>query len=179
LTEWERPYLEGFGRELRRLRQGAGLSQEGLATAAGLTERSLRRLEKAERRTRRSTIERLVLPLAAALPDWEPQQLQRHLLVILGPALALESEYRDRVEIRRARRRRKHARLYVTQHTVLYQPVVGGTLELHFHSRRTSRRRTRDNEYALLCDHSGRRRRLTSSGQTFCGADTSLFGAST
>ena len=57
---WVMTELAAFGRELRRLRTSAGLSQEQLAERSGVSVRTIRSLEKASaRRPRPSTVGRL------------------------------------------------------------------------------------------------------------------------
>ncbi|MFJ9708877.1 AAA family ATPase [Streptomyces sp. NPDC101234] len=59
-----------FGEMLRELRRTAGLTQEGLAEAAGLSARSIRDLERGRReRPQRRTVELLVSALALAEAD--------------------------------------------------------------------------------------------------------------
>lgn len=45
----------------------------------------------------------------------------------------------------------------------MFQPVLGGTLELHQHRRWITRTTVRQTEYAVFEDNNGRRRRLPTS----------------
>ncbi len=136
------------------------MTQADLAVAAALSERTIRRLEVGERRTRRSTLERLVEAVAPTQPHAEREALLQELVGVAGPALAAESAYPERVQARRARRARKHGRKYVTRHIVLREIVAEGLLETHWHSRRTGRATTRDRQYQRLVMPDGSRRRV-------------------
>ncbi|HET6873452.1 MAG TPA: helix-turn-helix domain-containing protein [Acidimicrobiales bacterium] len=106
----EYAYLVTSGAELRRLREAAGMSRRSLANAGQLGERSLQRIEAGQRRTRRSTLARLVAAIVTASPGLgDPENLLDHLCAAAGPALAPESAYADRVDRRRARRYRSPA----------------------------------------------------------------------
>jgi len=59
IEDWERPWLEGLRALLRRVRMASGQTQARTAIRAGLAERSLRRIEHGQRRTRGSTLARL------------------------------------------------------------------------------------------------------------------------
>jgi transcriptional regulator with XRE-family HTH domain len=132
---WEQPFLTALGAELRVLRQHAGLTQAALASRAGLAERSLRRIEHGQRRTRRSTLARLAAALLPRPSDGTAAaDLVEGLVRTAGPALAAESVYTERVQARRERRRRRAASRYIVQHTVQYQPHPDGLLETHVHS---------------------------------------------
>jgi transcriptional regulator with XRE-family HTH domain len=118
MTVWGRPipeevpYLAQLGDHLRRLRLEAGLAQWAMADLAELAPRHIRRLERGECRTRRSTLERLANALVDVDPDLGPaDQLLDELVELAGVALAGESAYPDRVARRRARRQRKKERL--------------------------------------------------------------------
>ncbi len=136
------------------------MTQADLAVAAALSERTIRRLEVGERRTRRSTLERLVEAVAPTQPHAEREALLQELVGVAGPALAAESAYPERVQARRARRARKHGRRYVTRHIVLREVVADGVLETHWHSIRTGRATTRDRQYQRLVMPDGSRRRV-------------------
>ncbi len=83
-----------LGAQLRDLRLGAGLSLRQVAQVALLTKRQLERIEGAGRRTRRSTLERIVATLLLARPDLgERDELVQQLVDAAGPALASESPY--------------------------------------------------------------------------------------
>lgn len=99
----EVPHLEALGHRLRSLRLAAGLTQEQLAAAAEMTRSGLGKLERGERRTRRSTIDRL----AAVLNPEDTASTTTELVELAGHALAPESEYAERVARRRHRRARE------------------------------------------------------------------------
>lgn len=108
ISDSEIPYLVQLGRLLRELRTAAGLSQARLAKQAQLSSWTIGVLEHGSRRTRRSTLERIARALVkadSALGD--PEELTERLAAAGGPAIASESAYRDRVERRRSRRKRK------------------------------------------------------------------------
>src|SRR6266576_3057441 len=96
----ERPALRALGRRVAELRRAAGLSQAGLARCAELHRATVWRIERGERRTRRSTLERIVAALG------EPAEVVDDLVAAAGDALAPESQHADRVDRRRARRGR-------------------------------------------------------------------------
>lgn len=106
----EIPHLEALGRRLLELREGAGLSRAALAFVSELSNSHLGSLERATRRTRASTLERI----ASALTEdgEEGEALRAELVSLAGPALAPESEYAERVE---SRRRRRHRRLVLRE----------------------------------------------------------------
>lgn len=161
LLDWERPWLQRLGASLRAARRDAQMSQAHLAARAGIAERSVRRIEQGERRTRRSTLVRLAGVLAQSQNGRGIEPLLADLLLAVGPALAPETEYPQRVEARRCRRQRKTGRRFVVRHVTAYESVPGGVLESHRHTRRVSRIRTREREYQVLTDHEGRRHRLS------------------
>jgi len=72
-----RTYLEYFGSNLRRCRLKRGLTQEALATTAGMDARFIRRIERGSMNLRFDTIVRL----ADAL-DVEPAALLRKTKVV-------------------------------------------------------------------------------------------------
>jgi transcriptional regulator with XRE-family HTH domain len=112
----EVPYLEELGIQLRRLRLEAGLAQWALADLAVLGARQVRRIERGESRTRRSTLERIANALTDVDSELGPaDQLLDQLVESAGPALAQESPHADRIARRRARRVRKKGRLRMTQ----------------------------------------------------------------
>lgn len=145
LEGWERPYVRAVGEQVRLLRRLAGITQLELATAAELGERGLRRIERGERRTRHSTLRRLVTALTR--DPAERVSLLQALVTAAGPALAPESEFEERVAARRGRRSRAQGRRYLTRHVVVRHEVPGGVLEAHWHSRRTGRSTTNDRYY--------------------------------
>jgi hypothetical protein len=109
ITDDEVPGLEALGDELRRLRWTvARLHRPVLAIRAQISVRQIEQIERAIRRTRRSTLERIVAALVKVEPDLgEPAALVARLTELAGIGLAPESEYRERVERRRRRRWRK------------------------------------------------------------------------
>jgi transcriptional regulator with XRE-family HTH domain len=158
LLDWERCLATQLGAELRRFRIEAGLSQASLAARAGVAERSLRRIEHGQRRTRRSTLDRLAQGMAQELAVKDhPEVVLARLLAAAGPTLAPESIYGDRVNARRRARRARASRRFVTQHITKYDELLDGVLETHWHSRRIARYRTRDRVYQVLRDQTGRR----------------------
>ena len=98
--------LEALGNELRLLRRdSACLSRSQLGVRAELSARQIEQIERGIRRTRRSTLERIVAGLLAEQTDHDTQiAVVDRLAELAGPALAPESQYRDRVERRRRRR---------------------------------------------------------------------------
>ncbi len=160
IEHWESPYLVRLGEELRILRLSAGMSQVELATKAGLGERGLRRLEHGERRTRASTLTRLAGALTEGAPAEVTDRVATALMAVAGPTLAPESQYAERVQRRRDRRRRAAARTFVTEHVVSFEATDAGVVETHLHRRRVSRRRTRDRIYRILRAANGRWHRL-------------------
>lgn len=106
----ERPFLIRLGQRLKALRE-EGNAPSSLALVGSLSEmqwRHLWRLERGYRRTRPSTLERIARALCTANPDLgDPVSLAEELVGLAGPALAPESEYKDRIDRRRRRRWRK------------------------------------------------------------------------
>lgn len=102
--------LRLLGAELRRLRRGSGLSCRQLGAAALFTTRHLERIEQGARRTRRSTLERLVDVMLVAAPHLgERDELVARLVRAAGPALAPESPYADKSQARREGKARRLA----------------------------------------------------------------------
>jgi len=87
----------------------AGLSQDALAWRANLNPSTIYRIEAATRRTRLSTLQRIAEALVGSAP-WDAQRVTADLATLAGLGLAPESQYRERVEGRRARRRRRFER---------------------------------------------------------------------
>ncbi len=141
ILDWERPFLTRLGVRVRTLRQAAGMTQARLAASAGIAERSLRRIEYGERRTRRSTLRRLAQSIAEQHDGQHAGELLADLLEAVGPALAPESSYAERIEARRVRRTTKAAKRFVTRHITTYSYVRGGVVESHVHQRRVTRYR--------------------------------------
>lgn len=105
ISEDEARALEAFGAALRMARKAAGLTQAELGLAAGYGKSWVYRLEAAVRRPRLSGIEALVAVIVRRSPVLgNGEALTRDLIRLAGIALAPESEYRERVERRRAKR---------------------------------------------------------------------------
>ena len=102
----EVPALEALGSEIRRLRRDeARLSRKELGSLVQLSEGHITRIELGLRRTRESTLRRIVAGLTLLRPELgAPEEVLENLLVLAGPVLASESLYCDRVERRRHRR---------------------------------------------------------------------------
>lgn len=105
IADDERPHLDALGELVRALRHDAGLSQVELGRRAVLSGSQVSAIERGRHRTRRSTLERVV----GVLFDDEDrvEVVLAELLEAVGPALAPESDYAERVERRRIRRERK------------------------------------------------------------------------
>jgi transcriptional regulator with XRE-family HTH domain len=115
----EKPHLAELGTALRTLRQHAGLSRAVLADRTGMHPRSISRIEAGERRTRRSTLTRLLTALVnedETLGDID--YLLDGLVRRAGPALAAESPYLDRIEARRERRDKRKEREWLRRMAV-------------------------------------------------------------
>lgn len=113
ITSAEVPYLDALGGRVRAVREQTGRSRTEVARCAGIAASTLRRIEWGTRRTRLSTLHRIVLALA---PESEAPAVLADLRRRAGPALALESAFRNRVERRRGRRlRRQRQRLRAGQ----------------------------------------------------------------
>jgi transcriptional regulator with XRE-family HTH domain len=104
----ERPYLLAMGAALKAARLHAGLTTRAVAERSQLDVRHLHRLERGERRTRASTLHRLVAVLGLDMAQRDV--LLARLVAIAGPALAPESRFAWRVRGRRQRRARKRAK---------------------------------------------------------------------
>ena len=94
--------------------------------AVELAERTIRRLESGERRTRASTLARLAEVLA---PEPDAGDVLEQLLFRASPALAPESACADRVGRRRARRAEKRHSRPSQVHITVANPVAGGVFE--------------------------------------------------
>ena len=90
--------LEALGDEVRRLRWDvARLHRPALAVRAEISVRQIEQIERAIRRTRRSTLERIVRALVKVQPVLgDPEALVERLLSLAGAGVAPESEYRER-----------------------------------------------------------------------------------
>jgi hypothetical protein len=117
-----------------------------------MAERSIRRLEHGERRTRISTL-RL---LAHVLVDHSPvlpavEEVAAQLIQAAGPSLADESPYGDRIEARRHRRRIRRAGAGVVEHSIEMEPLMDGSLlERHRHRRWITNRSYRERRYVRI-----------------------------
>jgi transcriptional regulator with XRE-family HTH domain len=108
LTDAEVPYAEALGEYLRSLREETGLGTRVIAIRAGIVYETWHRIEEATRHTRHSTLERIAKELGEALGR-EPRTIHDEMVRLAGPCLAPESQYRERVENRRATRLRRNA----------------------------------------------------------------------
>ena len=121
-SEWQA--AAELGRLLQDLRFAAGISQREAACRVALSVRHLRRLERGERRTRRSTLARIAASYAAAHPALGSQDHVLGQLLESGlEVVADESEYADRVATRRARRSQRASASWESKATA---EVVGG-----------------------------------------------------
>lgn len=99
----EAPHLRRFGLLLRAIRHDEGLTQQAVADRAQLAASYLSQLENGERRPRRTTLERLTIH-GLHRPD-----ALAGLTEAVGPALAPETAFPERVARRHARRWRDRA----------------------------------------------------------------------
>ena len=108
----EVPPLESLASELRRMRWDIGrISRPELSRVADVSVRQIEQIERAIRRTRRSTIERIAAALSQLNPKvGAPEVLVERLVALAGDGLAPESPFRHRVDRRRRRRWRKKGR---------------------------------------------------------------------
>lgn len=151
IQAWEVSWLLALGTCLRALRHEAGVSQALLANRAGLAEKSYRRIEHGQRRTRESTLHRIADGLVDGTLGSAANELLTRLQAVAGPALAEESVHQARVAARQRRRMAKQNRRPVTEHTIEYLHVLGvGELEHHRHRRWVTRETTREHEYYVL-----------------------------
>ena len=94
--------MRRLGERVSALRVQAGLSHRVLAATAVLTPRQLQRIESAGRRTRRSTLDRLLGAMLLAYPDLGDRgELLAELVALAGHALAPESLYAEKSAGRR------------------------------------------------------------------------------
>lgn len=111
ISDEERPYLRALGVALRDLRAHTGLTVLQFCYRALITEGHFWHLVAGVRRTRRSTIARLVAAAVEANPELGPADpIVDRLCEVAGPALASESIYADRVERKLQRRARRRER---------------------------------------------------------------------
>jgi transcriptional regulator with XRE-family HTH domain len=110
ISDDEGACLLRLGEELRALRVKAGLSRLELAYGVLLSPGHVGHLELGYRRTRRSTLTRIVGVLVEAKPDLGPSDdLVDQLCEVAGPALAPETDFPRQVArtLRRKRRRQE------------------------------------------------------------------------
>ncbi len=110
ISDAESAYLLRLGGELRSLRVQAGVDRHELAYGALLSVGHVVKLELGYRRTRRSTLARIVGVLVEAAPDLGPtDDLVDRLCALAGPALASETDFPRQVArtLRRKRRRQE------------------------------------------------------------------------
>ena len=96
--------LEELGRAIGQARGSAGLSRRALAESALMHPTSIARIEYGTRRTRSSTLKRIARALAAECDDLDADALFKRWVRLGSRAIALESEYADRLDLRRQRR---------------------------------------------------------------------------
>ncbi len=149
-----------LGQLLSELRRASGLSQRETAVAAQVSPRHLRRLERGERRTRLSTLERLAGALAGPGTLDRGEHLLRVLLQAAGPALAPESEHRQRVENRRELRWRQREATYDSRTTA---EVWAGFLVRHAREWVDANGRTQRAVKYVLTPHDGELRQVDES----------------
>lgn len=140
LNIYERETAEALGQLLVQRRRDAGRSQVEVAWASGMNVRSLRRLERGDRRARRSTLERLA---AAIAPD--DAGIVGALVEAAGDSLAAESLFRERIESRRQRRLVAASRRFISEIEVTWTPDGDGFRETRTNRRRIGRARIVEN----------------------------------
>ncbi|MCH7584193.1 MAG: helix-turn-helix domain-containing protein [Acidobacteria bacterium] len=114
--------LEELGRAIGQARGCAGRSRRALAESALMHPTSIARIEYGTRRTRSSTLKRIARALAAECDDLDPDALVESWLLLGGRAIAPESDYSDRIELRRQNRvSRKRSRESKAQELVAYR----------------------------------------------------------
>lgn len=92
ITEAERPHLKALGLAIRNMRRAAGLTLYDLASGAGISTAHLARVGSGDRRTKRSTLSRLVAIAVEANPDLGPAELLLdQLCEIAGPAIVVDT----------------------------------------------------------------------------------------
>ena len=96
--------LEELGRAIAHVRGSAGLSRRALAEIALMHPTSIARIEYGTRRTRASTLKRIAGALAAQCDDLDADSLVKSWVRLGGRAIAPESDYADRLELRRQSR---------------------------------------------------------------------------
>lgn len=110
ITEKELPHLVSLGGLVRGLREEFGLTQRALALLANVSASHISAIERARRRSRRSTLERIV---GSVITDEDQATVRmEELLAAAGPALGLEENeaQRQRLVKRLERRHRRQGR---------------------------------------------------------------------
>ena len=114
--------LEELGRAIAHARVSVGLSRRALAEGALMHPTSIARIEYGTRRTRASTLKRIAGALAVECDDLDADSLVKGWVRLGGRAIAPESEYADRVELRRQSRvSRKRSRESRAQELLVYR----------------------------------------------------------
>ena len=96
--------LEELGRAIGQARGCAGRSRRALAESALMHPTSIARIEYGTRRTRASTLKRIAGALAVECDDLDADSLVESWVRLGGRVVAPESEYADRLELRRQTR---------------------------------------------------------------------------
>lgn len=97
----EVPHLQELGQEIRDQRMSLGLTLRTVADRAQITPSSLCMIEHGQRRSRASTLRRILTD------GLEMPEVLENCIHLAGPSLAPESEYAERIERRRMRRWKK------------------------------------------------------------------------
>ena len=104
IADGEVQLLEELGRAIGRARVSAGLSRRALAEMTLMHPTSIARIEYGTRRTRASTLKRIAGALAAECDDLDADALVESWLLLGSRAIVPESDYADRLDLRRQRR---------------------------------------------------------------------------
>ena len=122
IADGEVQLLKELGRAIGRARGSAGLSRRALAESALMHPTSIARIEYGTRRARASTLKRIARALAAECEDLDADALVESWILLGGRAIAPESDYPDRIELRRQSRvSRKRSRESMAQDLVAYR----------------------------------------------------------
>lgn len=93
LTDEEMPYLRALGGAVRELRRASGVSGKELALQAGISETHFWRITAGRRRTKRSTLSRMVALMVEANPSLGPvDALLGRLCDLAGPAIVVDTD---------------------------------------------------------------------------------------
>ena len=145
----ERQAVRDLGSLIREQRRKAGLTQAQLAVAAGVGQRHVQRLERGQRLTRRSTLDGIAACLSADVT--QATALTEHWLRSSGVELASESDFAERVDLRRSRRQTELVHNDHSLVSVARVGLIGGaTLERHVTDRPDGRRRVRRVIYVVV-----------------------------